>query len=103
MRGETVQRLPFVSVVVPTRERPRLLVRAVASIMSQRYDGEIECLVVFDQSDPSLPAIDVPAGCTLRAIANDRTPGPSGARNAGVLAAQGDIVAFCDDDDEWLP
>lgn len=94
---------PSVSVVVPTRDRPRLLERAVASILTQRYCGEIECLVVFDQSAPFRPAIDIPPGCTLQVMVNDRTPGQAGARNAGALAARGDLLAFCDDDDEWLP
>lgn len=36
-------------------------------------------------------------------IRNDRTPGLAGARNAGALASRGELIAFCDDDDEWLP
>ena len=46
---------PLVSVVVPTRDRPELLRRAVGAILGQSYKGPIECLVVFDQSDPDLP------------------------------------------------
>ncbi|HKQ02174.1 MAG TPA: glycosyltransferase, partial [Actinomycetes bacterium] len=42
---------PAVSVVVPTRDRPELLRRAVTAILSQTYPGPVECLVVFDQSD----------------------------------------------------
>ncbi len=99
---------PTVSVVVPTRYRPELLRRAVTSILDQRYPGRIECLVVFDQSpvrDPESFAPDARRGPSLSlvAIANDRTPGLAGARNAGVRAASGELVAFCDDDDEWLP
>jgi len=94
---------PSVSVVVPTRDRPELLRRAVSSILGQRYPGEIECLVVADQSDP--PALTVEQGerrC-LRVLRNDRTPGLAGARNSGIVAARGQLVGFCDDDDEWLP
>jgi glycosyltransferase involved in cell wall biosynthesis len=36
-------------------------------------------------------------------VANDRTPGLAGARNAGASVASGELLAFCDDDDEWLP
>lgn len=39
----------------------------------------------------------------MRAMANERTPGLAGGRNTGILAATGDLIAFCDDDDEWLP
>jgi glycosyltransferase involved in cell wall biosynthesis len=94
---------PPVSVVVPTRDRPELLRRAVAAILGQTYPGSVECVVVFDQSDPDLPWPEPPAGRGLRLIRNQRTPGLAGARNSGILAATGELVAFCDDDDEWLP
>jgi glycosyltransferase involved in cell wall biosynthesis len=94
---------PKVSVVVPTRDRPELLRRAVTAILGQTYKGPVECLVVFDQSDPDLPWPDLPPGRTLVVCRNDRTPGLAGARNSGILAATGELVAFCDDDDEWLP
>jgi glycosyltransferase involved in cell wall biosynthesis len=94
---------PLVSVVVPTRDRPELLRRAVGAILGQSYKGPIECLVVFDQSDPDLPWPELPPGRRLRLVRNERTPGLAGARNSGILAATGELVAFCDDDDEWLP
>jgi glycosyltransferase involved in cell wall biosynthesis len=94
---------PLVSVVVPTRDRPELLRRAVAAICGQTYEGPVECVVVFDQSDPDLPWPDLPPGRTLLLRRNHRTPGLAGARNSGILAATGELVAFCDDDDEWLP
>jgi glycosyltransferase involved in cell wall biosynthesis len=94
---------PPVSVVVPTRDRPQLLRRAVTAILGQRYEGPVECVVVFDQSRPDLPWGELPADRRLILIGNRRTPGLAGARNSGILAATGALVAFCDDDDEWLP
>jgi glycosyltransferase involved in cell wall biosynthesis len=93
---------PDVSVIVPTRGRGHVLGRALGSVLGQRYEGRIECIVVFDQEEPAAPELEVPAGRELRVMVNDRTPGVAGARNTGVLAATGDLVAFCDDDDEWL-
>ena len=94
---------PSISVVVPTRDRPELLRRALTSIVGQRYDGDIEVIVVFDQGTPS--DVGVPEGDArrIRTISNDRIAGLAGARNCGVLAATGDLVAYCDDDDEWHP
>jgi glycosyltransferase involved in cell wall biosynthesis len=95
---------PKVSVVIATRERPVLLRRAIRRVMEQTYAGEIECVIVFDQSEPHDIEVDVPSGRTLRVIRNtERSPGLAGARNSGVLASTGELIAFCDDDDEWLP
>jgi glycosyltransferase involved in cell wall biosynthesis len=94
---------PPVSVVVPTRDRPELLRRAVTAILGQTYRGPVECVVVHDQSDPELAWPPPPPGRRLVVVGNQRTPGLAGARNSGVLAATGELVAFCDDDDEWRP
>jgi glycosyltransferase involved in cell wall biosynthesis len=94
---------PPVSVVVPTRDRPEPLRRAVTAILGQTYRGPVECVVVYDQSDPELSWPEPPPGRRLVVVRNQRTPGLAGARNSGVLAATGELVAFCDDDDEWRP
>src|ERR687885_710041 len=94
---------PTVTAVVPTRSRPLLLRRAVESILGQSYPGEIECLVVFDRSSPVLPDVRERPNRRLRVCVNDRTPGLPGTRNSGIVSASGEFIAFCDDDDEWLP
>jgi glycosyltransferase involved in cell wall biosynthesis len=94
---------PAVSVVLPTRGRPELLARAVRSILDQEYAGEIRCLVVFDGEDPATPDVEARPGRTIELLVNARSPGLAGARNTGIAAARTDLVAFCDDDDEWLP
>ena len=92
---------PSVSAIVATRDRPALLERAVRSILNQSYAGDIECVVVFDQSSPAELPVDVPAGRHLRLVTNTRTPGLAGARNTGITDSDGALIAFCDDDDEW--
>jgi glycosyltransferase involved in cell wall biosynthesis len=92
--------LPSVGVVVPTRDRPEELRAALAAIDAQDYAGEIKVVIVFDQAEPDPSFAD---GDRVRALANDRSPGLAGARNAGILALDTDLVAFCDDDDTWLP
>jgi len=100
-----IVRVPSVSVIVATRGRPELLRSAVRSILGQDYPGDITVTIVFDQTavDP-LDDIDVPAvRRQVHTVPNTRTPGLAGARNTGIQAATGDLIAFCDDDDEWLP
>jgi glycosyltransferase involved in cell wall biosynthesis len=104
----TAQPLPDVDVVIATRDRPELLATALEAVWHQTYAGAIHCTVVFDQSAtrPELARSDAVAGAGHRdvtVVGNDRTPGLAGARNSGILAGHGELVAFCDDDDEWLP
>lgn len=101
--GSPHRQRPSVSVVVPTRERPEDLSRAITSILGQRYAGDMQVVIVFDQSEISHIELDHPDAARVKAIVNERSPGLAGARNTGILAADGEFVAFCDDDDEWLP
>lgn len=103
LRHKERQAWPMVSAVVATRDRPDLLRRAVASILGQRYPGHIECIVVFDQSTPASLDVQPTDRRDIRIVTNVRTPGLAGARNTGALIAEGNLLAFCDDDDEWLP
>lgn len=93
----------LVSVVIATHNRPDLLKLAIEGVMGQDYPGAIECIVVFDKSTPD-KSLEVDGELRrLKVIANTHTPGLAGARNSGILEAKGAFVAFCDDDDIWLP
>ncbi len=92
-----------VTVVIPTAGRPGLLARAVGSALGQSYEGSVECLIVFDGPMGVIPVCELAPGRSLRAIRNMRSAGLAGARNTGLLEARGDVVAFLDDDDEWMP
>jgi glycosyltransferase involved in cell wall biosynthesis len=91
---------PSVGVVVPTCDRPEMLGEAVAAILGQDYPGRLQIVVVYDRSEPDqrLAVAD-----QVTVLANNRQPGLAGARNTGILALDTDLVAFCDDDDVWLP
>jgi glycosyltransferase involved in cell wall biosynthesis len=93
---------PSVTAIVPTHDRPELLRRAIGRIRDQRYEGRVECLVVFDKSEPD-ETLNCEGDRPVRVMRNSRTPGLAGGRNTGLLAATTDYVGFCDDDDEWLP
>src|SRR5699024_1334846 len=85
-------------------DRPVLLRRAIRSFQQQTYPHIVEVNVVFDRSPiEQLDDIAAEGNLTLRGMSNTRTPGLAGARNTGILEAKGELIAFCDDDDEWLP
>lgn len=91
---------PSVGVVIPTRgDRPGPLREAVAAVLGQDHPGKISVVVVADGC--SAREIDVPPA--VRVLPNTLTPGLPGARNTGIAACESDLIAFCDDDDVWLP
>ncbi len=94
---------PRVSVVIPCLNRPHLLERAVRSVYGQDYPGEVECIVVLDDPKASAPRGPEKLHRSLITLRNERKQGLAGARNHGALVATGQLVAFLDDDDEWLP
>ena len=99
---------PTVTVVIATYHRPDPLRVAIRAVRAQDHDGPIEVVVVHDRTEPDETLLDLADGTfagprTIRVVKNDHTPGLAGARNTGILAATGDWVGFCDDDDEWRP
>lgn len=91
----------FITAVVPTRHRPKLLRRTLRAIADQADEGLLEVVVVYDQSEPDLSLIEEFAPVQVTVVSNERSPGLAGARNTGILAAKGGWIAFCDDDDVW--
>ncbi len=110
-----------VGVVIPTRgDRPAQLRAAVEAALTQDYAGEVSVVVVVDGGSPHSvvgsihgdpwPAVDsegcpaIAAGMPgVRVLPNRLTPGLPGARNTGIAVCDTDLIAFCDDDDMWLP
>lgn len=95
--------LPNVDVVIATHNRPELLRVALDAVLGQTYEGKITCYLVFDRSEPDQALAQTSATRDVVVTTNTRSPGLAGARNTGILAGAGTYVAFCDDDDEWLP
>jgi len=92
-----------IAVVIPTRDRPGLLREAIDGVLAQDYPGPVEVLVVFDGTQPDRTLVRADPRRTVRVLTNARTPGLAGARNTGICATDKTLVAFCDDDDVWLP
>src|SRR3954454_12908672 len=91
---------PLVSVVVPSSNRAAYLEVALASLTAQELDGAYEVMVVDDGSRDRTPDVIEAAGA--RCLRQERPRGPNAARNAGILAAEADLVAMVDDD-VWAP
>jgi glycosyltransferase involved in cell wall biosynthesis len=92
----------LVRVVIPTRNRPESLRRAVASVLEQ-HSVSFEIVVVDEGSDPPAAEALAPLNPRVRVIRNDSPVGPAGARNRGAAASTAPLLAFLDDDDTWRP
>ncbi|WP_374575513.1 glycosyltransferase family 2 protein [Phenylobacterium sp.] len=89
-----------VSVVVPTCDRPAMLRQALASIRAlEGPDLSFEILVGDNGKAPETREVADEFGAVHIPVAQK---GASAARNAGLRAANGEFIAFLDDDDVWL-
>jgi glycosyltransferase involved in cell wall biosynthesis len=95
---------PLVSIIVRTKDRPKLLQRAVQSIFSQTY-RPVEVVLVndggceLDINEIRTVLGDIP----LNYIRLEANTGRANAGNVGIENAKGDFIGFLDDDDEFLP
>jgi hypothetical protein len=96
---------PLVSVVIPTQDRLPLLRDALASVCGQTY-ANWEAVVVND-GGPDIAGVvnSMPAEALRRItlIQSAQAHGQARARNTGVAAARGELIAFLDDDDIHKP
>jgi glycosyltransferase involved in cell wall biosynthesis len=94
---------PLVTVVVPTYNRARLIGETIESILAQTF-SDLELIVVSDGCTDCTEAV-VEAFCDrrIRMVRQTNSGGPARPRNIGIELARGKYVAFCDDDDLWMP
>jgi glycosyltransferase involved in cell wall biosynthesis len=93
--------LPFVSVVIPVYNGQRYLRQALESVFAQTHRN-IELIAVNDGSTDD--SAEILASYEGRLVVVSQTnSGVGAARTAGMQAARGELVAFLDQDDWWLP
>jgi glycosyltransferase involved in cell wall biosynthesis len=92
---------PLVTAIIATYNRANLVGNAIESILKQTY-GNIEVIVVDDGSTDDTQDVVRQFGERVRVIYQNNA-GPGAARNRGIAMANGDIIAFLDSDDLWLP
>lgn len=99
----------MVSVIIPTFKRSDYLIRAIESALNQSYK-DIEVIIV-DDNDGDNEFREATLRNVQLYIANNKViylkhevnRGAPAARNTGLQNAQGEYIAFLDDDDEWMP
>ena len=92
---------PLVSVIIPTYNRSWAIQEAIDSVLDQDFT-DYELIVVDDGSDDNTPTILAGYGQPVT-VFRQSNRGVSAARNQGLAAASGQLIAFLDSDDLWLP
>jgi len=92
----------LVSIIVPTYNRLDYLKLTLQSMLGQTYQN-IEIIVVDDGSEGDDNERYCEQFPEIRYIKIENFGGPARPRNIGIDAANGDFIAFTDDDDIWLP
>jgi glycosyltransferase involved in cell wall biosynthesis len=94
----------LVSIVVPVYNGEKYLKKTIESILEQTYSN-FELLLINDgSSDTSAKLIDALVATDKRIKGfSKENGGVANARNYGVSLAKGELIAFCDQDDLWLP
>jgi glycosyltransferase involved in cell wall biosynthesis len=92
-----------ISVVIPTHQRPLLLLRCLEGLLRQDFPKEdFEIIIVSDGHDPStshsLAALPDKIFPRIRYYSLPVKGGPAAARNMGWMLAQSELIAFTDDD-----
>jgi glycosyltransferase involved in cell wall biosynthesis len=93
---------PTVSVIIAVYNRADTVARAINSALAQNYPGPVEIVVADDGSTDGTRAVLERYGAQ---ITIHRLPhrGVAAARNAAARASQGELLAFLDSDDYWMP
>jgi len=95
---------PLISVIIPTYNRERHLPQCLGSVLSQTYSN-LEAIVIDDGSTDGTPDLMAEIQARDQRVRYLQKPngGVSSARNMGIRAAQGELIALLDSDDAWLP
>jgi glycosyltransferase involved in cell wall biosynthesis len=93
--------VPLVSVIVPTYNCARFLGQAIESVLAQDY-SDLEVVVVDDGSTDGTEELVRRFPPRVRYFRQDNR-GPGAARNLGLARAEGELLAFLDSDDLWMP
>jgi glycosyltransferase involved in cell wall biosynthesis len=92
-----------VSVIIPTHNSERTLERALQSVRNQTAECEIEILLCDDHSENLQFLFAMAEKYSAELYRVSGRGGPNYGRNRGMKVATGDVIAFLDHDDEWLP
>lgn len=94
----------MISVIIPTYKRANKIEAAICSALNQTYK-DVEIIVVSDGTDTATDRVmeKFKKNPNIKYISYEKNKGGNYARNIGIKNAKGELIAFLDDDDSWIP
>jgi len=92
---------PLISVIIPAYNSAKTISESIDSVLKQAYDNT-EILVIDDGSTDNTEEVIASYGNRIIYV-KQANSGPSAARNRGINESFGDLIAFLDADDVWVP
>lgn len=94
--------MPRVSVIIPALDAEAYIRETLGSVVAQGFE-DWEVVLADDGSADATAEIAAAYDPRVRVVATPGRLGPAGARNAALASAAGELVAFLDADDLWMP
>lgn len=99
-----MSKTPYISVIIPTYNRSKFITAAIESVLQQNKNKwEMEVIVVDDGSTDDTEEILKHFKDKITYIKTFHSGKPATARNIGIKQAKGELIAFLDSDDMWVP
>src|SRR5437667_12904384 len=94
--------MPRVSVIIPAFNAETYIAEALRSVAGQTYD-DWDVVIADDRSTDKTVEIAKGFGERVKVVEHHENAGPATARNTAVAHSDGELLAFLDADDYWLP
>jgi hypothetical protein len=91
-----------VSVVIPLYNKAKYITRTLRSVAGQTFE-DFETIIVDDGSSDGSGELAAEFPDRRFQVLHQANAGPGAARNRGIEEARGEVIAFLDADDEWMP
>jgi len=95
--------MPEVSIIIPTYNRANSLKKTLVSIINQTYKDYEIIIVSNGSTDNTEDIVNQFHDARIKYIFQEGSGSPASPRNTGIKNSKGNYIAFCDDDDLWLP
>jgi len=102
LKKADISEKPLISIIMPTKDRPNLIINAIRSVINQSYSNW-ELIIINDGGEDISKLVSSFNDSKINYVNLDKNFGKSHANNVGIERSKGGVIAYLDDDDVWYP